>query len=311
MSSAWKNLRNDLEITEIPHYTVNKKLPSDSYFTSKETANKCYKILIDEIKKEKINLLDYTFLEPSAGSGVFFDLVQYEKKIGIDLNSERNDFIKGDFLKWRPLDLTHKYITFGNPPFGVRGAYALAFINRALLFSDYVGFILPMSFHSNGKGSNMKRVLDGHLIYSKILENETFFSPEINKEIKINTLFQVWKKGEGKSVFKDYDISEYAEIYTVCSDPNRTCGLDKIPDYDFMISSSFFGNNMSIVFNFDELKYGSGYGVIIKKNKEEILEKLSNISWENYSSLATNTVRHIRKHHIEKVLYDNGFGTEK
>ena len=63
----------------------------------------------------------------------------------------------------------------GNPPFGVRGAIALAFINRSLLFAEYVAFILPMSFHSNGKGSNMKRVQNGHLIHSEILENESFF----------------------------------------------------------------------------------------------------------------------------------------
>ena len=168
-----------------------------------------------------------------------------------------------------------------------------------------------MSFHSNGKGSNMKRVKNGHLIHSEILVGESFFSPDNNKEIKVNTLFQVWKKGEGKGIFPDYDISEYAEIYTACSSPDRLCGLDKIGRYDFYVSSSFFGENLSTVYNFEDVKYGSGYGVILKKDKEVILNKIDNIEWNDYSSLATNSCKHIRKYGIEKCLFDLGYGKEQ
>ena len=59
------------------------------------------------------------------------------------------------------------------------------------------------------------------------------------------------------------------------------------------------------------MKYKSGYGVIIKKSKDVILSKLKNIEWNEYGSLATNSVKHIRIHHIEKCLFDLGFGVEK
>ena len=311
LSSAWAGLVNDLNKTEIPHYALSKKLPADSYFTSKSTAEKCLSIFFQKLKEEKVNIDNYIFIEPSTGDGCFFDLLPIDKRIGVDIIDRRDDIITADFLTWKPPPIQNKYLTVGNPPFGVRGALALAFINRSLLFSEYVAFILPMSFHSNGKGTNMKRVLNGHLIHSQILEGETFFSPDNNKEIKVNTLFQVWKRGDGKGIFLDYDISEYVDIYTVCSEPSRLCGLDKIGIYDFYVSSSFFGNTLHTVYKFEDVKYGTGYGVIIKKNKKNIMSLIKDINWHNYSSLATNRCKHIRKYHIEKCLFNLGFGKEK
>ena len=307
-----KKLRNDLWITELPWYAINKSLPSDSYFTSKETAKKCFDIFLNVCNEYNIDVNEYTFIEPGAGDGSFFDLMPKDRRIGIDIIDRRADVIDSDFLKWMPDELDNKYITLGNPPFGIRGAIALAFINRSFLFSDAVGFILPMSFHSDGKGTNMRRVINGHLIHSVIIENEKFYSPDNDKEIKVNILFQVWKRGAGKGIFKEYDISEYAEIKTVNSDPKRYCGMDKLNEYDFFINSTFFenGEGNKIVYKFSDLKYSAGYGVIIKKNKDELLTKLSKINWIDYSSIATNSCRHIRMHHIRKCFFDMGSGKE-
>ena len=38
---------------------------------------------------------------------------------------------------------------------------------------------------------------------------------------------------------------------------------------------------------------------------------IKDINWHNYSSLATNRCKHIRKYHIEKCLFNLGFGKEK
>jgi hypothetical protein len=306
LSSAWDGLVNNKSKTELPHYAVNKSLPADSYFTSPETAQKCI-----DIANRVIPDGDYIYVEPSAGEGVFYNLLPEDHRIGIELHDRKcPEFIQADYLTWYPKE-TDNYIVVGNPPFGVRGAIALAFINRSFLFADYVAFVLPMSFHSNGKGSNMKRVKNGHLIHSEVLYGESFFSPDNNKEIKVNTLFQIWKKGEGKGIFLDYDISKYADIYTVCSSPDRLCGLDKIEKYDFYVSSSFFGESLPTVYNFEDVKYGSGYGVILKTDKEDILNKIDNVEWNDYSSLATNSCKHIRKYGIEKCLFDLGYGMEK
>ena len=294
MSSAWDGLRNDRHITELPHYAINKSLPADSYFTSVTTAQKCLDIL-----NSHIDTSNYRFIEPSAGSGVFYDMLP-SNKIGIELYGRRDDFIEQDFLTWYP-STDEPTITLGNPPFGHRGAYALAFINRALLFSEYVAFILPMSFHSNGKGSNMKRVSNGHLLHSEVLEKEAFISPDSGKEIKVNALFQIWRHGEGPCLFPEYDVSNLASIYTVCSAPDRVCGLDKLDKYDLFVSSSYFGNSLSSVTKFDDVKYGSGYGIILKD--KTILNQLLNIEWDNYAYLATNSCKHIRKYSIQRCIH--------
>ena len=85
-----------------------------------------------------------------------------------------------------------KYIVFGNPPFGLRGHMALKFINHSYDFADYVCFILPQLFESDGKGVPRKRVKGYYLIYSKKVDN-IFYSPD-NKEIKVNCIFQIWSK---------------------------------------------------------------------------------------------------------------------
>jgi hypothetical protein len=296
MSSAWDGLLNTKECTELPHYAINKHLPADSYFTSPKTAKKCLDILYSIIDKNA-----YRFIEPSAGSGVFYDMLPINK-IGIELFNRRPDFIQQDFLTWYPSDDKKPTITVGNPPFGHRGAYALAFVNRALLFSDYVAFILPMSFHSNGKGSNMRRVKNAHLIKSVILEKEEFFSPDANKLIKINTLFQVWKRGDGPAYFKDYNVSDIADIYTVCSSPDRLCGLDKLNKYDLYVASTYYGNTLNSVKDFKDVKYGSGYGIILKD--KSLLEPLMSVEWDQYACFATNSCKHIRKHSIKQCITD-------
>lgn len=303
MANAWEKLRNDPTCTQLPHYAINKSLPADSYFTSASLAKKCFDLL-----NSVVDTSGYTFIEPSAGMGSFYDLLPADRRIGIELYDRRPEFIQHDYLTWYPNDANKKYITIGNPPFGVRGAYALAFINRSFLFSDFVAFILPMSFISNGKATNMKRVQNGHLIFSKELNGEFFYSPDNKKNISINALFQIWKKGTGPSFFPAYDVSQYVDIYTISNGKKRECGLDKIGQYDFYVSSSFFGDKLSTVYKFEDVKYGSGYGVIIKNKKPEILSFIKNINWDAYAYVATNRCKHIRRYSIEKCLYEFGFG---
>ena len=89
MSSAWDNLINDKTCTQLPHYAINKSLPADSYFTSQKTAKKCFQLLCDTV-----DTTEYTFIEPSAGGGSFYDLLPTDRRIGIELHSRRKEFIQ-------------------------------------------------------------------------------------------------------------------------------------------------------------------------------------------------------------------------
>lgn len=305
MSSAWSGLINNRQVTELPHYAINKSLPEDTFFTDRGMAKHCFDVFLKVCKEQSIDLQEYTFIEPSAGEGCFYNLLPKES-IGLDINPRNNRIQKANYLTWYP-EKKGKYAVIGNPPFGVRGAMALAFLNRSLLFADLVAFILPMSFYSNGKGSNMKRAKGASLVHSEKLPSEAFYIPDTYESVAVNTVFQVWIKGVKKKVFTDYVVSEYVDIYTCCSSPQRYCGSGRGRNYDCFIASSFY-KNVKVVNNFQDVLYGSGYGIIIKKKKQEIMEALEKADWTKFCSDATNHCRHIRMYHIRKLLGSCGFG---
>ena len=312
MSSFWDGLRNTKEITEVPFYAVNLALPEDSFYTNREVARACVETFLSVMKKNKIDWSKHTFIEPSAGEGCFYDVIPpTSKKIGLDLHpAVLNEIQQGNFLTWYPSQKGN-YIVIGNPPFGIRGAMALAFIKRAFLFADLVAFILPMSFYSNGKGSNMLRVENAELLHSEKLHKESFYRADTGARMSVNTVFQVWKKGKKNTVFVDYDVSEFMDIYTVCSSPARYCGLGRGRKYDCFVASTFYENNIATVDTFEEVHYGSGYGMIIKKNRREVEGVLRSADWTKYCSAATNRCKHIRMHSIRRCLGENGFGSKK
>ncbi len=169
----------------------------DQYFTKPSVALKCFQKACEVIKKYE-NLDDFIFLEPSAGDGVFYDLFPKNRRIGIDIEPKRDGFIQCDFLNYK-LPTHQKIICLGNPPFGHRGVMALEFINHARS-CDFVCFILPMFFESQGKGSIKYRVKGLNLLYSERLEKNAFIDFK-NKEVDVHCVFQIWsKKHQNKKV---------------------------------------------------------------------------------------------------------------
>ena len=81
MASAWNGLKNNLDITELPNYAINKTLPADSYFTSNTTSKKCIDIFYEVLAKENIDTNEYIFIEPSAGDGGFYDELPTNNKL--------------------------------------------------------------------------------------------------------------------------------------------------------------------------------------------------------------------------------------
>ena len=93
----------------------------DQFYTNSDIAKKC----IDTIDVSKYDIV----VEPSAGMGAFYNLIDHPNKVGIDLEPKCDGAIKQDFLQW---DLNEfplpKVLTIGNPPFGRQGSLAMKFI---------------------------------------------------------------------------------------------------------------------------------------------------------------------------------------
>ena len=298
--------------TPLPWYAVNEKNPQDQVFTKPEIARACFDAFLSVAKRAGYDLNRHVFIEPSAGDGCFLDLLPGDRRIALDIDPKNFETHRANFLEWAPPNRGN-YAVIGNPPFGVRGAIALAFVNRAAFFADLVGFILPMTFTSDGKGGAKTRVRGLHLLHSIDMPTNSFYDASCGGDKDINTVFQVWgrRKPNGKQ-----DIvrtcKSFIELYSVSTYPSRRCGLAKMDEYDFFIQGTFYENNPpTVVADFAEVKYGSGYGIIIKKQKRKITEALKQTDWVQYSSRATNHCRHIRMQYIRQAIIDGGFHDKK
>jgi hypothetical protein len=270
-------------------YTSSLK---DQFFTPKDLAKKCWEIFNREVK---IDTQEYTFIEPSAGDGSFLHILP-KGSIGLDIEPRSTGIQKQDYLTWKPTNTSKKHIAFGNPPFGLRGHLALNFINHSYSFADYVCFILPQLFESDGKGSPRKRVNGYNLIYSEGL-SAIFYSPD-NKEVKVNGVFQIWSKNTSnqKYIIKS-NSQENIKVYslsdggTIASTRNK----DMIDKCDIYLPSTCFGKyNMKIYKKFEDLPGKKGYGVIFFTEKADMINKAETIDWTSISFLSTNSAYNLR-----------------
>lgn len=247
-----------------------------------------------------VSISDYTFIEPSAGDGSFLKILP-KGTIGLDIEPRSGGIQKQDYLSWTPTVATtptapNKYIVFGNPPFGLRGHLALNFINHSYAFADYVCFILPQLFESDGKGTPRKRVKGYHLIYSEGV-SAMFYNPD-KQEVKVNGVFQIWSKHTSNV---KYDIKTNSEenmkVYSLSDGGtvSSTRNKDMIGKCDIYIPSTCFGkDNMRNYNSFNELPGKKGYGVVFFNQKSEMMKKAEGIDWSSVSFLSTNSAYNLR-----------------
>lgn len=293
----------------VPKWVQLEETGLDQFFTKKEVAQKYYDKMLVFLKEEGINIDECLFIEPSAGDGSFFELLPPANRIGLDIYPMCEDIKQADFLSWEMPTTDKKVIFIGNPPFGYRGWLALSFMNHAAIYADYIFFVLPMSFQSDGKGSPKYRVQGMRLIYSEHLPSDSFYEPD-GKLCKVNALWQVWKKGENKRL--DTSIcSDYIELFTVDQRKERLCGQEKMKYADYFLQRTYYSIQPGLVKDFSKVKYVCGYGMIFKKNKKKIKKILDSTNWDLYSNLATHNCRHISMYHIEKALLEGGLLDEQ
>jgi predicted RNA methylase len=110
-------------------------------------------------------------LEPSAGTGSFYNLLDTNKRIGLDLDPKAVGVIQTDFFDWIP-PADKKIITIGNPPFGKSAGLAVKFFNRAAEFSNVIAFVIPRTFR---KASIINRLAKQfHCIYDETVPDNSF-----------------------------------------------------------------------------------------------------------------------------------------
>lgn len=289
----------------IPNWVNPEKVGLDRFFTRPDVAEHCFQSLLHWMSEDGANDKDYKFVEPGAGTGAFYDLLPPERRIGIDIMPLRGEFEAADFLAWRPPKNERRFAVIGNPPFGYRAWLALAFVNHAATFADYVGLILPMAFQSDGKGSPKLRVEGLRLVHTEYLPQDSFTDVS-GRTVKINALWQVWQRGVNNAL-SHKSCDDWMDIFTVDMRKERLCGQERLHEADYFLQRTFFKDPPTLVRDFSEVRYVCGYGLVIKKDKTAIENALRNTDWVQYSNLAAHNCRHISMYHIRKALTDAGY----
>jgi hypothetical protein len=290
-----------LSDTEINYSNYSTK-EKDQFFTPVETATKCFKIFTDIIKTFGENPNDFKYIEPSAGDGRFLEVLPTDS-IALDIEPRHPSIINADYLNWYPSE-NNNFVVFGNPPFGLRGHTALKFINHSFEFADYVCFILPQLFESDGKGVPRKRVKGYNLIHSTKLLSD-FYEPCGNR-VKINTVFQIWSKKHNNSLYNIIDYTnDKMKIYSMSDGGtiSSTRNKDMIGKCDIYVPSTCFGKeNMKCYTNFEYLPGKKGYGIVFTDNKLEMITKMINIEWDKIAFLSTNSAYNLRSSQIYSLF---------
>ncbi len=299
-----KNYEFDiLKLSNIPiNYSNYSTKEKDQFFTPVETAAKCFQIFTDVIKTYGEKPTDFKYIEPSAGDGRFLQVLPSDT-IALDIEPRHPSIINADYLNWYPSE-NNNFVVFGNPPFGLRGHTALKFINHSFNFANYVCFILPQLFESDGKGVPRKRVKGYNLIHSTKLLSD-FYEPCGNC-IKINTIFQIWSKNHNNNLYNIIDYTnDKMKIYSMSDGGtiSSTRNKDMIGKCDIYIPSTCFGKeNMKCYMNFEDLPGKKGYGIVFTYDKPNMITKMLNIEWDKIAFLSTNSAYNLRSSQIYSLF---------
>jgi hypothetical protein len=167
----------------------NKEL--DKFYTKPNLSESLIKITKNVLKTND----DTMFLEPSAGSGSFSNLLKNCE--AYDIKPEGPNIIEADFLN---LELNrYDYVTIGNPPFGPRSKLAIQFFEKCSKHSTAIAMILPITFMKWSVQSKLNNSFK--LIYSQQLEDDSFTFE--GDDFSVKTCFQIWTKKSEYLEYKD------------------------------------------------------------------------------------------------------------
>lgn len=323
------------ELNKILDYKYKSKdtfRDKDQFFTKPEVAKHCYSKLQEVLRELQVDTLDYEFIEPSAWNWVFYDLLPTDKRIWVDIEPKREEFIYSDYLDFEPhwSSSWGKYIVIWNPPFWLRGNLAYRFIKHSEKFADIVCFILPPLFDSQWKGSPMNRVFrdtDYELAYSEKLSKNSFEYPDW-READVSTILQVWTKINKEHIKEEFKIrnpshkrkyinSTWAlpqnildtiyssiKIYSLSDGwtPATTRNKKMLDKCDLYIPSTLFWD-IQLFSSFSKLPNKRWYGIVVSNiDYKNYVLQLNKEEWKTIWFNSTNWATNTRKELIEEFL---------
>lgn len=249
----------------------------DQFYTNSNVSISCMKSI-----EKYINMENYDIhMEPSAGTGSFYRLLDKGKRLGIDIEPKYDGIIKMDFLDYIP-DRSKRYIVLGNPPFGKNSSLAIKFFNKAGIFSDCIAFIVPRTF----KRVSVQNQLDLNfsLIYDEDLPlKPCCFTPSMDAKC----CFQIWIRLDIKREKVIYD-KFHNDFTFIKLGPKDENGQPTPPDgVDFVMKA--YGSNCGEIkdMNIYSLRPKSWHWIKCNIDKDELKHRFNSLDY----SISKSTVR--------------------
>lgn len=172
----------------------------DKFYTKPSVAKNCI---------SKIVWKDWDFvIEPSAGNGSFLNQIPAKDKLGLDIEPDSDDVIKGDFFDYEPPKDKKMILVIGNPPFGKVSSLAIKFFNHAAKWSNCIAFIIPKTFRRVSVQNKLD--LNFHLIHDEDIPSKPCsFEPPMS----VKCCFQIWERRDTRrgvvklsTIHKDWEF---------------------------------------------------------------------------------------------------------
>lgn len=232
----------------------------DQYYTNPEYAKYFFSKVSDTVEMSKFDVQ----LEPSAGTGAFYSLMDKDKRFGLDLDPKHPGVIQHDYLSWFP-DIGKTTIVIGNPPFGKNSNLAIKFFNHSV-FADVIAMVLPRTFR---KASVINR-LDPyfHLICDDLVPDNSFIFD--SKPYNVWCCAQIWEKRSYKrEKIKIYNLKDVSDFFEIVE-----------PEFsDFCIRR--VGGSAGKIFEVDFKRFSPMSNYFIKSKHTQTLKILKNIDFND------------------------------
>ena len=276
----------------------------DQFYTKQEIAVSCWHHFTQTLSTLNRNVNDLFFVEPSAGTGAFYNLLPPNRRFGIDIVPKCKGVKPKDFFDMfsfpeHPKDT----VIIGNPPFGKRGKLAMTFFNHAARFADIVAFIVPLTFRKYA----VHKCLEPSMRYiSKMILPRDAFLLDNGNPFSVNTEFQIWTR----LLSKHQDMRQYKPLpishqdFQIWQYNNTPTSLKIFHNtFDFAVPCQGWQDYSRK--ETDEKKCErSKQWILLKAKNSFVLERLKRIDYERLARECATAIPGFRKADLVKAYKD-------
>ncbi len=275
------------------------------FYTKQEVAELCWEYLSETLSSVNQTVDDMFFVEPSAGTGAFYNCLPPHRRFGIDILPKCENIITRNFFTLTELPYAPKDTAIvGNPPFGKRGKMAIAFFNHAAELADIIAFILPVNFRKYIVHKQLDKSM--RFIRKLALPRDAFYL-DSGKSFSVNTEFQIWTRlpSTHQDMRQHRPLPIRHQDFQIWQYNNTQAALKVFQNaFDFAVPCQGWQDYSRRETDEKQCERNKQW-ILLKANGPNILARLKRIDYERLARECGTAVPGFRKGDLVKVYSDH------